>query len=61
MPTQEKLMTRHSLIRKAAMVGVLAPVAMLAACAQDPAPAAPVQAAPPPPVPAPAPVPRVRG
>lgn len=63
MPASENLMTRNALIRKAAMVAVLAPAAMLAACAQEPAPVAPVQAAPPPPAPAPAPapVPRARG
>jgi len=62
MTTEAKVMTRHALIRKAAMVAVLAPAAMLAACSQDAPPPAPVQAAPPPPpAPAPAPVPRARG
>jgi hypothetical protein len=58
--TSSKVMTRHTLLRKAAMAAVLAPVAMLAACAQEEPPPAP-QAAPPPPAPAPAPVPRARG
>lgn len=63
MSTDVKVMTRHALIRKAAMAAILAPAAMLAACAQEPPPPAPVQAAPPPPAPAPAPapVPRARG
>lgn len=62
MNTENKLMTRKAVVRKGAMLAILAPVAMLAACSQEPAPPAPVQAAPPPPPPpAPAPVPRARG
>lgn len=62
MTRDSKVMTRHALIRKVAMAAILAPAAMLAACAQETPPPAPVQAAPPPaPAPAPAPVPRARG
>lgn len=61
MPTTKTLMTRHALIRKAAMVAILAPSALLVGCAQEPAPAAPVQVAPPAPAAAPTPVPRARG
>lgn len=61
MSNEPKVMTRHALVRKAAMAAILAPAAMLAACAQEPPPPAPVQAAPPSPTPAPAPVPRARG
>jgi len=58
-------LARHRLYRKAAMIAVVVPLALLGACAsQQPAPPpAPVQAAPPPPPPppAPAPAPPVRG
>jgi hypothetical protein len=60
METNVKEVTRHSLLRKAAMVAILAPVALLAACAQEPAPP-PAQPAPPAAAPAPAPVPPARG
>jgi hypothetical protein len=51
-----KLVARHSLLRKAAVV--LAPVALIAACAPTPPPPPP---APAPVAPAPAPVPPARG
>jgi hypothetical protein len=52
-------MTRKGLLRKAGMLALLAPAAMLAACAQEPPPPpAPAPAPPPPPPPAPAPAPR---
>jgi hypothetical protein len=57
-------LARQRLFRKAAIVAVLVPAALLAGCAQQqpaPPPAQPVQAAPPPPPPAPAPAPMVRG
>jgi hypothetical protein len=60
MTNDAKVITRQSLIRKLGMAAVLAPAAMLAACAQDAPPPPPAQAAPPPP-PAPTPVPRARG
>lgn len=55
---------RHRLFRNAAMLAIMVPVALLAACSQPqpaPPPAQPVQAAPPPPAPPPAPVPPARG
>ena len=61
MPVDKNVMSRHALIRKAAMVAILAPSLLLVGCAQDPAPAAPVQVAPPAPAAAPAAVPRARG
>jgi hypothetical protein len=57
-------MARHRMLRGAAMVLVVLPMALLAGCAQQPPPPqpAPVQAAPPPaPPPTPAPVPPARG
>lgn len=56
MNTDPKEMTRKSLLRKAAVVAILAPAALLAACASEPAPTPP-----PAPAPAPAPAPRARG
>lgn len=55
---------RHRLFRYAAMIAVVAPVALVAACSHEqPAPPPqPVEAAPPPaPPPAPEPAPPVRG
>jgi len=53
-------MVRHRLLRGAVMAFIVIPMALLAACAQQPPPPAPapVYAAPPP---APPPVPAVRG
>lgn len=58
MEDDNKFMTRSSLLRKATALAVLAPAALLAACAQQaqPQPVAPAQ-----PAPQPAPVPRARG
>lgn len=60
MSAVSKVVAYRKLIRSAAMVAVVAPVALLAACAETPPPApAPVYVAPP--APAPAPVPPARG
>lgn len=64
MLTVSETVAHRRLLRNAAMVALVVPVALLAACSQpQPAPQpAPVQAAPPPPMaPAPAPVPPARG
>ncbi len=61
MDSNVKVMTRQTLLRKIAMAAVLAPAAMLAACAQEEPPPAPAPAQAAPPAPAPAPVPRARG
>lgn len=53
-------MTRKALLRKAGLVALLAPVAIVAGCAQ-PAPPPPAPMVAPPPPPAPAPAPRARG
>ena len=65
MLTVSETVAHRRLLRNAAMVALVVPVALLAACSQPqpppPAPA-PVQAAPPPPMaPPPAPVPPARG
>lgn len=66
MSAVSETVTHHRLFRYTAMVAVLAPVALLAACSQ-PQPAPPpapttVETAPPaPPPPAPAPIPPARG
>ena len=65
MSAVSETVTHHRLFRNAALVAVLAPVALLAACSQ-PQPAPPpaqVEAAPPPapPAPPPAPMPPARG
>ncbi|MGG5820367.1 hypothetical protein [Falsiroseomonas sp. HW251] len=53
------LKSRRALVRKASLFALLAPAAMLAACASEPPPPPPAPvAAPPPPPPAPAPAPR---
>ena len=58
MHSVSKLMARHALVRKAAMAAILAPMVLLAACAQEPPPPpAPMPA----PAPAPAPIPPARG
>ena len=64
--TVSETVAHRRLLRNAAMVALVVPVALLAACSQpQPAPSAPVQAAPPPPMapmaPPPAPVPPARG
>jgi hypothetical protein len=51
-----KVVARHGLIRKSALLAILAPVLFVAACAQPAPPPPPVQAAPPP-----APIPAARG
>lgn len=61
MENDKKFMTRGSLLRKAAGLAVLAPAALLAACAQQPE-AQPATTPPPPqPQPQPTRVPRARG
>jgi hypothetical protein len=61
MDNDAKAKTRSSLFRKALIAAVLAPAALLAACAQEPPPPPPPQPAPPAAAPAPAPVPPARG
>lgn len=52
-----KMVARHALIRRSALLAVLAPVLFLAACAPEPSPpTGTIQTAPPP-----APVPPARG
>lgn len=51
-----RLVARHGLIRKSALLAVLAPVLFVAACAQPAPPPPPAPAAPPP-----APIPAARG
>jgi hypothetical protein len=62
MSAVSKTVARHRLLRNAAMIAVLIPVGLLAACADQPPPPPPqpVVVAPPPPPP-PAPVPPARG
>jgi hypothetical protein len=60
MSAVSKIVADRKLFRGAALVAILAPFALLAACAEPPPPApAPVYVAPP--APAPAPVPPARG
>jgi len=61
MSVVSKTVVRRSLFRSAAMVAVVAPVALLAACAETPPPPAPAPVYVAPPAPAPAPVPPARG
>jgi hypothetical protein len=53
-------MTRQALLRKAGLAALLAPIALVAGCAQ-PTPPAAAPAPPPPAPPPPAPPPRARG
>lgn len=62
MSTVSKIVAGRRLSRGVALIAILAPVALVAACSEPPPPApAPVYVAPPAPAPAPAPVPRARG
>lgn len=61
MENDKKFMTRGSLLRKVAGLAVLAPAALLAACAQQPEAQPQPATAAPPPQPQPTRVPRARG
>lgn len=56
MKSVSKMVARQGLFRRSALLAVLAPMLLLAACAQEPPPPAPAPVAP-----APAPVPPARG
>ena len=56
MTSMFKMVARHGLFRRSALLALLAPMLLLGACAEQPPPPAPAPAAP-----APAPVPPARG
>lgn len=61
MSAVSKIIDCRQLFRGMALMAVVAPLGLLAACSEPPPPPAPVVVAPPAPAPAPAPVPPARG